>query len=74
MLKLDLARELLEGDDNENELAMTEYKHGDDLLTPLHRLALTPFGPKEQTLQNNFIKSTSSVSRMPLGEDIQGKA
>ncbi|XP_031280376.1 uncharacterized protein LOC116138857 [Pistacia vera] len=39
----DLARELLEGDDNENELAMTEYEHGDDLLTPLHRLALTPF-------------------------------
>ncbi|KAJ0015292.1 hypothetical protein Pint_21654 [Pistacia integerrima] len=39
----DLARELLEGDDNENELAMTEYEHGDDLLTPLHQLALTPF-------------------------------
>ncbi|KAJ0079985.1 hypothetical protein Patl1_24156 [Pistacia atlantica] len=40
----DLARELLEDeDDNENELAMTEYEHGSNLLTPLHRLALTPF-------------------------------
>ncbi|XP_031265682.1 ankyrin repeat-containing protein At5g02620-like [Pistacia vera] len=40
----DLARKLLEGEDaNQNELAMTEYEHGMDRLTPLHRLALTPF-------------------------------
>ncbi|KAJ0014018.1 hypothetical protein Pint_21596 [Pistacia integerrima] len=40
----DLARELLEGEDaDENELVMTEYEHGMDRLTPLHRLALTPF-------------------------------
>ncbi|KAJ0080446.1 hypothetical protein Patl1_24130 [Pistacia atlantica] len=40
----DLARELLEGEDaNENELVMTQYEHGMDRLTPLHRLALMPF-------------------------------
>ncbi|KAJ0080114.1 hypothetical protein Patl1_24163 [Pistacia atlantica] len=41
---LDLAKKLLEDeDDNENELAMTQYERGNDLLIPLHLLALTPF-------------------------------
>ncbi|KAJ0015174.1 hypothetical protein Pint_21559 [Pistacia integerrima] len=58
----DLARELLEDeDDNENELAMTEYEHGSNLLTPLHRLALTPFHLLDQ---NRRSKETTSPNRV----------
>ncbi|KAJ0015175.1 hypothetical protein Pint_21558 [Pistacia integerrima] len=59
----DLARELLEDEDedaNENELAMTEYEHGMDLLTPLHRLALTPFHLLDQ---NNINDKTSLLNQ-----------
>ncbi|KAJ0013744.1 hypothetical protein Pint_21602 [Pistacia integerrima] len=66
---LDLARELLEDEDyNDNELAITDYEHGDDLLTPLHRLALTPFHlldqnsrSKETTLSNRALESVKCL-------------
>ncbi|KAJ0013726.1 hypothetical protein Pint_21603 [Pistacia integerrima] len=52
----DLARELLEDEsDDENELAITDYQYGNDLLTPLHRLALTPFHLLDQ---NNRCKES----------------
>ncbi|KAJ0080111.1 hypothetical protein Patl1_24164 [Pistacia atlantica] len=52
----DLARELLEDEsDDENELAITDYEYGNDLLTPLHRLALTPFHLLDQ---NNRCKES----------------
>ncbi|XP_031284048.1 uncharacterized protein LOC116142777 isoform X2 [Pistacia vera] len=65
----DLARELLEDeDDNENELAMTEYEHGNNLLTPLHRLTLTPFHmldqnrrSKETVLSNRVLESVKCL-------------
>ncbi|KAJ0079009.1 hypothetical protein Patl1_24121 [Pistacia atlantica] len=58
-----LARELLEDEDaNENELAMTEYEHGMDRLTPLHRLALTPF----HLLDQNNRSKESDVEKLVM--------
>ncbi|KAJ0013255.1 hypothetical protein Pint_21568 [Pistacia integerrima] len=57
----DLAKKLLEDeDDNENELAMTQYERGNDLLIPLHLLALTPFHLLDQ---NSRGKETAFSNR-----------
>ncbi|KAJ0015298.1 hypothetical protein Pint_21652 [Pistacia integerrima] len=69
----DLARELLEDEDedaNENELAMTEYEHGMDRLTPLHRLALTPFHLLDQNNRNDDERTIFHIAIMYRHDDL----
>ncbi|XP_044469967.1 uncharacterized protein LOC123199153 [Mangifera indica] len=59
----DLALELLQVD-NENELAMTSYLHREAILTPLHKLALTPLHMLDQSSRSDLLNQALELVKL----------